>query len=45
MNTINLDDLNQKILDTDMFGLFYLVHQNQMILELVKIYLLICISI
>ena len=23
MNTINLDDLNQKILDTDMFGLFY----------------------
>lgn len=23
MNIINLDDLNQKILDTDMFGLFY----------------------
>lgn len=23
MNIINLDDLNQKILNTDMFGLFY----------------------
>lgn len=25
MNIINLDDLNQKILNTDMFGLFILV--------------------